>query len=169
MTKIATIEYVQRRNALLQQLPIGAVVIVNCASVQIRNGDVEQDYRQNSSFYYLSGMVEPHTTLVLVNSVDGPRSILFCRSKDKLQEIWHGRRLGVDAAPKILLVDEAHVSESLEQKLVELLDGASQVVYRFSQDETFELVQQSLAKLRRLSRQGKVCPTTLVDLDPLID
>ena len=35
MTKIATIEYVQRRNALLQQLPIGAVVIVNCASVQI--------------------------------------------------------------------------------------------------------------------------------------
>ena len=169
MTKIATIEYVQRRNALLQQLPIGAVVIINCASVQIRNGDVEQDYRQNSSFYYLSGMVESHTTLVLVNSVDGPRSILFCRSKDKLQEIWHGRRLGVDAAPKILLVDEAYVSESLEQKLVELLDGASQVVYRFSQDQTFELVQQSLAKLRRLSRQGKVCPTTLVDLDPLID
>jgi len=169
MTKIATIEYVQRRAALLQQLPVGAVVVIHCAAAQIRNGDVEQDYRQNSSFYYLSGMVEPHTTLVLVNSVDGPRSIIFCRSKDKLQEIWHGRRLGVDAAPEALMVDEAYVSETLPQQLVELLDGATQVVYRFSQDESIELVQQSLVKLRRLSRQGKVCPTQLVDLDPVLD
>ena len=169
MTKLSTIEYAHRRNALLKQLPAGAVVIVQCAPVHIRNGDVEHDYRQDSGFYYLSGMVEPDTTLVLSNSINGPRSIIFCRNKDKLQEIWHGRRLGLEAAPKVLMVDDAYASESLEQKLVELLDGASQVVYSFSRGETFELVQRSLTKLRSLSRQGKKCPMQLVDLAPVLD
>ena len=169
MTKLAITEYSHRRQALLQQLPFGAVVVIQCTPVHIRNGDVEHDYRQDSSFYYLSGMQEAQTTLVLVNDIAGPRSIIFCSSKNKLQEIWHGRRLGVDAAPKVLAVDEAYASESLAEKLIELLDGASQVVYGFSRISTSQLMQQSFAKLRSLSRQGKVCPTQLVDLEPLVD
>ncbi len=169
MSKLATIEYTYRRQALLQQLPPEAVVVIQCAPVLIRNGDVEHDYRQDSSFYYLSGMVEAQTTLVLINGKDGPKSIIFCPSKNKLQEIWHGRRLGVDAAPQALLVDEAYPSETLAAQLIELLDGASQVIYSFSRSATGELVQQSLAKLRALRRQGKVCPNQLVDLEPLVD
>ena len=169
MTKLATIEYTNRRQALMQQLPQGAVAVIQCAPVHIRNGDVEHDYRQDSSFYYLSGMVESNTTLVLVNGVDGPSSSIFCLSKDKLQEIWHGRRLGVDAAPHALMMDKAYTSESLGEKLIELLDGATQVVYGFSRGDTGEIVQQSLSKLRSLTRQGKICPPQIVDLDPLVD
>lgn len=169
MTKLATIEYSNRRKDLMQLLPRGAVVIIQCAPVYIRNGDVEHDYRQDSSFYYLSGMVEPHTTLVLVNGPEGYSSNIFCRSKDKLQEIWHGRRLGVDAAPHTLMIDNAYTSETLEAQLIELLDGASQVVFGFSRENTAELVQQSLSKLRGLARQGKISPTQVVDLDPLVD
>jgi len=169
MTKIATIEYTHRRQALLTQLPQGAVVIVQCAAVHIRNGDVEHDYRQDSSFFYLSGMLESQATLVLANGVNGPSSTIFCASKNKLQEIWHGRRLGVDAAPGVLMVDHAYSNESLADKLIDLLDGASQVVYSFSRSDTGEQVQQSLSSLRRLGRQGKICPTQLVDLDPLVD
>ncbi len=169
MTKLATIEYKKRRQTLLQQLPQGAVVVVQCAPVHIRNGDVEHDYRQDSGFYYLSGMVEPQTTLVLTNSVDGPMSTIFCRSKDKLQEIWHGRRLGLDKAPDELLIEQAYPSESLTEKLIELLDGASQVVYGFGREDTAALLQQSLSALRSLKRQGKAWPTQLVDLDPLVD
>jgi Xaa-Pro aminopeptidase len=169
MTKLATIEYKNRRQALLQQLPQGAVVVIQCAPVHIRNGDVEQDYRQDSSFYYLSGMAEPQTTLVLSNGIDGPCSSIFCRTKDKLQEIWHGRRLGVDAAPDALMMDQAYTSESLAEKLIELLDGASQVVYGFSRGDTSALIQSSLSTLRGLTRQGKKCPIQLVDLDPMVD
>ena len=169
MTKLATIEYKNRRQALMQQLPLGAVVVIQCAPVHIRNGDVEHDYRQDSSFYYLSGTVEPQTTLVLSNGKDGSFSSIFCRTKDKLQEIWHGRRLGVDAAPSALMIDQAYTSDSLTEKLIELLDGASQVVYGFSRKDTSAVVQLSLSTLRGLTRQGKVCPTQLVDLDPIVD
>ena len=169
MTKLATTEYNNRRHALLKKLPQGAVVIVQCAPVHIRNGDVEHDYRQDSSFYYLSGMVESNATLVLVNGVNGPSSTIFCASKNKLQEIWHGRRLGVDAAPDVLMIDQAYSNESLADKLIDLLDDASQVVYSFSRADTGELVQQSLSMLRRLARQGKICPTQLADLDPLVN
>lgn len=169
MTKLATTEYNNRRHALLKNLPQGAVVIVQCAPVHIRNGDVEHDYRQDSSFYYLSGMVESNATLVLVNGVNGPSSTIFCASKNKLQEIWHGRRIGVDAAPDVLMIDQAYSNESLADKLIDLLDDASQVVYSFSRAGTGELVQQSLSMLRRLARQGKICPTQLADLDPLVN
>ena len=169
MTKLATIEYKNRRQALMQQLPPGAVVVIQCAPVYIRNGDVEHDYRQDSSFYYLSGMVEPQTTLVLSNGTDGSCSSIFCRTKDKLQEIWHGRRLGVDAAPSALMIDQAYTSDILTEKLIELLDGASQVVYGFSREDTSAVVQRTLSTLRGLTRQGKVCPTQLVDLDPIVD
>ena len=169
MTKLATTEYNNRRHALLKKLPQGAVVIVQCAPVHIRNGDVEHDYRQDSSFYYLAGMVESNATLVLVNGVNGPFTTIFCASKNKLQEIWHGRRLGVDAAPDVLMIDQAYSNESLADKLIDLLDDASQVVYSFSRADTGELVQQSLSMLRRLARQGKICPTQLADLDPLVN
>ena len=169
MTKLATTEYNNRRHALLKKLPQGAVVIVQCAPVHIRNGDVEHDYRQDSSFYYLAGMVESNATLVLVNGVNGPSTSIFCASKNKLQEIWHGRRLGVDAAPDVLMIDQAYSNESLADKLIDLLDDASQVVYSFSRADTGELVQQSLSMLRRLARQGKICPTQLADLDPLVN
>ncbi|MDC9719503.1 MAG: Xaa-Pro aminopeptidase [Gammaproteobacteria bacterium] len=169
MTKLAIVEYAARRKALLQQLPEGCVVVVESAQVHIRNGDVEHDYRQDSSFYYLSGMTEPDTTLVLTNGPDGQCHSLFCRTKDKLQEIWHGRRLGVDAAPQALLLDRAYASESLAEKLLEMLDGASQVVYSFRNTHTANLVQQSLSKLAGLTRQGKTCPTQLLNLDSLVD
>jgi|TARA_B110000114_G_scaffold160606_1_gene177361 Xaa-Pro aminopeptidase len=169
MTKIATLEYTHRRQALLQKLPQGAVVIIECALVHIRNGDVEHDFRQDSNFCYLSGMLESQATLVLANGVNGPSSTIFCASKNKAQEIWHGRRLGVDAAPDVLMMDHAYSNESLADKLIELLDDASQVVYSFSRSDTGDLVQQSLSSLRRLGRQGKICPTQLVDLDPLVD
>jgi len=169
MTKLATTEYNNRRHALLKKLPQGAVVIVQCAPVHIRNGDVEHDYRQDSSFYYLAGMVESNATLVLVNGVNGPSTTIFCASKNKLQEIWHGRRLGVDAAPDVLMIDQAYSNESLADKLIDLFDDASQVVYSFSRADTGELVQQSLSMLRRLARQGKICPTQLADLDPLVN
>jgi len=169
MSKLPMIEYAQRRQQLLAQLPDGAVVLVQASATQIRNGDVEQDYRQHSSFQYLSGFVEPESVLVLSKGPSNSTVSVFCRSKDKQQEIWHGRRLGVDAAPAALMVDQAFAIEQLTDKLVELLDGASQVVYAFSRESTQILVQQSLHKLRGLSRQGKCSPTQLVDLDPMLD
>jgi len=83
MLKLPSAEYTQRRQQLLAQLPVGAVVLIQAAASQIRNGDVEQDYRQNSNFQYLCGFLESDAVLVLSNHATGPVSSVFCRSKDK--------------------------------------------------------------------------------------
>mgnify|MGYP005998270155 FL=1 len=117
MNKLSNSHFKHRRDALMQQLPKGYVAVIQSAKVFIRNGDVEHDFRQDSSFYYLSGMVEAHSTLVLSNTNDGQTSVVFCQAKDKSQEIWHGKRLGIEQAPEALMVDEAFASEDLEHKL----------------------------------------------------
>jgi Xaa-Pro aminopeptidase len=169
MNKLSNSHFKHRRDALMQQLPEGCVAVIQSAKVFIRNGDVEHDFRQDSSFYYLSGMVEAHSTLVLSNTNDGQASVVFCQAKDKSQEIWHGKRLGIEQAPKALMVDEAFASEDLEHKLLEMLDGATQVVYKFSDEHTHNLVHSTLRQLKRLTRQGKSSPRCIEDLDPIIN
>ena len=106
--------YSSRRARVAAALGVNAIAIVPTAPVQQRNRDCDFPYRHDSYFYYLSGFAEPNAWLVLTG--DG-RSVLFCQPKDAEREIWDGIRLGPEAAPTALGVDEAHPVDELDQRL----------------------------------------------------
>lgn len=112
-----------RREAVMEALPEDAVAIVLSSPTRQRSNDVDYQYRQSNSLYYLTGMTEPGTVLLLVPGgadVDGRevREILFVPERDPATEAWMGRRLGVERAAGELGV-EAAVGES---RLSEVLD-----------------------------------------------
>jgi Xaa-Pro aminopeptidase len=90
----------------------GGVAILPTAPERIRNADSEHPYRHDSAFYYLTGFSEPGAWLLL--DADG-RSLLLCRPLDPEREIWDGYRLGVDAAPAELGIDEALPLAALDE------------------------------------------------------
>ena len=94
----------KRREELLSKLGDDAVVIVSTNSEQKRNSDVNYPFRPDSSFWYLTGFIEPDAIAVFSKN----KYSIFLRPKDKTQEIWNGVRLGVDLAPETLLVDYAY-------------------------------------------------------------
>ena len=94
----------KRRDELLSILGDDAVVIVSTNSEQKRNSDVNYPFRPDSSFWYLTGFIEPDAIAVFSKN----NYSIFLRPKDKTQEIWNGVRLGVDLAPETLLVDNAY-------------------------------------------------------------
>ena len=69
--------YKNRRNNLKELLPNNSVLLIPGADLQYRNADSAFPFRQNSSFYYLSGFCEPSSLIAIVNNKDGIKSIIF--------------------------------------------------------------------------------------------
>ncbi|KAG9012268.1 hypothetical protein FRB94_006298 [Tulasnella sp. JGI-2019a] len=70
--------------------------------------DIFYKFRQASDFWYLTGLQEPHSALVLVknpSSPEGYTSTLFLRPKHPHEELWQGPRTGVDHAKDLFDVD----------------------------------------------------------------
>ena len=168
--KLPQSEYLNRRQRLVQQLPAGAVALIAAAPTMVRNGDVDHAYRQDSQFYYLTGFAEPGSALLLRAGLDDAvDSLMLCRQKDPAQEVWHGRRLGVDAAPAALQVTAARAIDDVDRVLDEWLDGAEYAYYSLVREDLSRLIGDSCQRLRAKQRQGAKAPSCLADLDEVLN
>ncbi len=134
---------------------------------KLRNGDSEHRFRVESDFWYLTGFAEPHCTLLLLPGLaDGAedQAILFLREKKPEEEVWTGKRLGLEKAPELLGVSRAFPSAEWSSRLSALLLGYERLCYRSGQDEARDrAVLGALAALRNAARGAKPVPTELFD------
>lgn len=166
--KLNTSFFVQRREALFEQMAERSVALIQSGSELIRNRDVEHPFRAESDFHYLTGFLEPDAVLVLVKS-ETNQAVLFLRPKDKEKEIWDGRRLGVDQAVETLAVDQAWCIAELEEQLPKCLENIDHIYFSYAQlMEWTPKIEQALQGLRAKIRQGVTAPTSLLDLDSLL-
>ncbi|MFN5775930.1 MAG: aminopeptidase P N-terminal domain-containing protein, partial [Burkholderiaceae bacterium] len=126
--------YAQRRLHLAQQLGPGGIALVPTAPSYARNRDSEFPYRHDSYFYDLCGFTEPDAWLLI--TADGETTLL-CQPKDLEREIWDGYRLGPDAAPAALGVQQAWSSQDIEQRLPRLVVNRHTVWYPFAPHQGF--------------------------------
>lgn len=88
-------DYQQRREALMQLLDSNSVVVLYAAEYQVRSNDVNYPFRQESNFFYLTGINEPNYYLIVSKrkiQLDGKyyNSFLFApleKSKNNLPNI----------------------------------------------------------------------------------
>ena len=165
--------YREHRETLLERLrERRAAAVIPTATEKVRNHDCDYRFRPDSDFWYLTGFAEPGACLVLLPPLSEdqqPRSVLYLRERDKLMEIWNGRRLGVEAAPDALDVDEARDIEQLWDDLPELLSGYERLLWRFGNDEGNDRrMIETLGALRRKARGVVRPPVELVDQVPYV-
>jgi Xaa-Pro aminopeptidase len=115
----------KRRSELLSRLDSNALVIVCTNSELQRNADCTFPFRPDSSFWYLTGFTEPDAIAVFSQN----NYSIFLRPKDKTQEIWNGKRLGTEAAPEVLLADNAYSVELFTDQLDALIDDDTVLYY----------------------------------------
>ena len=161
--------YRERRAQLAQALRDagGGLAIVMTAPEALRSRDSDHPFRHDSYFHYLTGFDEPQSGLVL--RADG-HCVLFCREKSVEHEIWDGHRLGPQAAPQALGVDEAHPIDQLDAKLPELMNHQPAVWTVFGAPGGLaQRVAGWLATARDRSHLGSTSPGTHRDLALLLD
>lgn len=78
--------------------PDGMLVLWSSPTIRYSK-DVDYVYRQDSNLYYLTGVAQPDTMLVLMPGNDRMRrEILFVKDRNPVQEHWNGRVLSTDEA-----------------------------------------------------------------------
>tara|TARA_A100000164_G_scaffold41443_1_gene31566 strand:+ start:53 stop:1348 length:1296 start_codon:yes stop_codon:yes gene_type:complete len=130
--------YKNRRNNLKNSLPNNSVLLIPGAELLYRNADSTFPFRQDSSFYYMSGFCEPSSLLAIVNNKDGISSIAFVPPKDKLKEIWDGYRSGPIGAVEDFLFDKAFDNTQIDKMLPDILHGSEQVLYPIGKKQGFD-------------------------------
>ncbi len=160
--------YRLRRRHLMRALN-GGVVVLPTSQERVSNADTHYPYRWDSHFHYLTGFEEPEAVLVLVGG-RRPRSILFCRPRDRERETWEGVRLGPQAAPARLGVDEAHSIERLDECMTALLADVPAVYTFLGEDRHWDKrVTGWLARVRSRARSGVTAPSAIHDVRALLD
>jgi len=129
---IKELEYKNRRERLLEKIDDNSITILYSAEHKVRSHDTDYPYRQDSHFYYLSGFMEDKSILVLLKTSSGCKSILFVEKKDKVAELWNGKRVGVEKAKKRFLVDEIYTNNSYKDVLKENIKGVTRLYYDFA-------------------------------------
>jgi Xaa-Pro aminopeptidase len=164
--------HAQRRQALIEQMRAagGGVAIIPTAPEVMRNRDADYPYRHDSYFYYLSGFTEPEAFVVLVANATTQQSILFCRDKDVEREIWDGYRFGPEAAQTTFGFDQAFSVAAINEEMPKLLADAHAVFYATGLDNNRDTqVQDWLRGVRAMGRAGVSTPSTIVDVNVLLD
>jgi Xaa-Pro aminopeptidase len=150
-----------RRDALRKAYP-NAIFLLPSNDEVLRNPDVHYAFRQESSFFYLTGFEEPESFLLLTPQ----KMVLFVQRRDAEKEMWEGERYGTEGAKRVFGADEAYESGEFEKKLPELLSEAGgaqiqQIYYRVGMRESMDRrVLGAMEQFRRsLGRVGKSLPS----------
>lgn len=162
-------DYQKRRETLIQMLEPNSIVIIPSAKEIIRNGDAVYPFRQNSDFYYLTGLEEPDAVLILAPNRKEGEYILFNRVRDRSREIWDGPRTGQEGAVKEYLADQAYPIEQFKQMLPDLLIGRNAIYYPIGKDKDIDRkIMRALNKVREKVRGGLVSPAAFIDVGTLL-
>ena len=133
----------ERRDSVLDALPDSAVAVFFSAPRRTRENDVRYEYRQSSDLYYLTGIEEPGTVLLLASggvSVDGAavQELLMVPPRPKDPAVWEAPPLGTRRARDVSGVDRVVSNERFEEIVGPLLADSTRPIYHLPLPESVE-------------------------------
>lgn len=99
--------FISNRKRLLKNLKSKAVVVVNSNDIMPTNSDGTMRFRQNSDLFYLTGVDQEETILMLCSGFPDKkyREVLFLRETDERIATWEGHKLTKEEAREATGID----------------------------------------------------------------
>lgn len=101
MFEIPLGELKARRKQLQDALPEHGLLVLFGGEVLARNADTEYAFRQQSDFWYFTGINEPDAVYVLKKTPSEIIERLYILPSDPAKEVWTGYRLGTKRAQEV--------------------------------------------------------------------
>ena len=115
------------RKAFMEYVGPQQMALLYAAEPRNYSGDVDWPYRQENNFYYLTGIAQEGSALVLVPGAS-VREILFLPPSNPAQETWTGHILTPTEAREISGIQEVWDARQLKPFLASLLPQAATVL-----------------------------------------
>lgn len=149
------------REKLMARLPERVLAVAFAGRAVPMSADQEYPFFANRNFYYLTGIEQEESALVVVRTGEEIRTILFIQTADAIRERWTGRRLRRDEASELSGIDDVRFLPLMEDFLkpymsdhsypVALAEGAA-----FGPAKDFEKQILSLSKEREVISLEKI-------------
>ncbi len=122
--------FVGNRERLRKLLPPGALVILHANDILPSNADGVLPFHQNRDLFYLSGVDQEETVLILFPDAkdERDREILLVKETSELIAIWEGDKLTKEGATEVSGVSRVEWADGFEAHMHRLVPQASSIV-----------------------------------------
>lgn len=102
------------RKRLMEKMISDSLAVLSSSEWMVRNNDVRHPWRQDSDFFYLTGIEQSDCFLMLIpENTSGSSEILFIPAVDPELEKWEGTMLTVERAKAISGIDTVMTADQL--------------------------------------------------------
>jgi len=121
--------FINNRKRFVEQLPEGSIAIFHSNDQYPRNGDQYFPFRQQSDFFYLTGIDQEKSVLILAPGSDNQKmkEVLFLIETNELIATWEGHKYTKEEAADISGIENVFWENDFEISLREVLVGAKSV------------------------------------------
>lgn len=110
-------EFENRRKKVFDQMKDNSVALFFSGVSKVASEDEYLPFVVNKNFYYLTGIKQEHSALMLIKAIGERRAYLFIDPYSELKEKWTGKRLTPEQATYISGLNSVYTSDNLETML----------------------------------------------------
>ncbi len=115
-------EYSKRRELFLEKMKNNSVAILYSGTLMKASADQTHPFEVNRNFYYLTGIRQPDSMLIMVKIAGNTNTFLFIDEVDPNRVKWTGKMLSVSDANEISGIKDVLFTKHFESKVELLLD-----------------------------------------------
>jgi len=121
--------FINNRQRLAACLPAGSIAVLHSNDIYPTNADGTMSFKQNSNLYYLSGIDQEESMLILwPDATDANlREVLFVKETNETIAIWEGAKLSKQQATELSGIQNVQWNSSFESLLAQIIKQAEQV------------------------------------------
>lgn len=135
--KIDTKLFIFNRNKLCKELKNNSLAIFHSNDEMPRNGDCFFPFRQNSDLFYLSGIDQEHTILIVFPDCPNPsyKEVLFVRKTNEHIKIWEGHKYTKKEATEISGIKSVFWLENFDNIFKMLVNWAENIYININEND----------------------------------
>lgn len=121
--------FINNRERLRNLMKPGSIAILHANDIMPTNADGTMPFIQNTDLYYLTGVDQEETVLVLFPDAhdEKDREILFVKETSELIAIWEGEKLTKEQATKVSGIKRVEWVDSFQSHLHRLVPQADNI------------------------------------------
>ncbi|MFT6716264.1 MAG: Xaa-Pro aminopeptidase [Saprospiraceae bacterium] len=129
--------FVDNRNSLSKQMSKSSVLVLHSNDLMPRNGDCFFPFRQDSDFFYLTGIDQEESVLLLVpgGKKGKDKHVLFIKETNDHIRVWEGHKYSKNEATVISGVRDVRTLREMKGFLGEVLKDKSIVYFNKNENE----------------------------------
>lgn len=156
----------ERRGKVIKKMEDNSVLLLESAMPKEKNTDNNYIFRQDSSFYYLTGLNAENSALLMVKSKKMSKQILFVEENNPFLELWLGKRKSFEEIKTETGISEVysikemfqHLSMYVNDKIILYFDFTNRQVSNFLDYQHYRLtrIKEHYPQITTVQQASKV-------------